>query len=235
MAIVAITPFEGDKVFGDFCYSGDITSLASGKKEIIASFIGANSFNISGLGCILNTEDPNDALILKCIQEGREIAPFFTAKKDGTRGPSQRFKIKDNEKDAQAFIKQRGEKKAVEDFIETLKESGRLRNFALIFGIVGSDSVVYANLLKMCDDENQRKILAKHVYHNDRGIIELLHIAMQDGNSAEKTGVYKLPNGMYYMNDVPMGLGLDQAVTFLKREESEGIYQALKDAYLKPE
>lgn len=233
MSIVAIEPFEGDKVFGDFSYSGEITKLNNGKREVIASFVGANAFNISGLGCILDTNDENDALLLKCIQEGREIASFFNYKPDGTRGASQRFRIRDNEAEAKAYIKRREEKKAVEDFIETLKNSGKLKGFGLIFGLSGSEGIVYANLLKMCDEPNERKKLAKHVYHNDRAMIELIHLAMQDGDQANQKGVYRQPNGMYYINDVPMGLGIDQTVSFLKKEEE--IYQALKENYLKQE
>lgn len=230
--IVAIEPFPTDKVYGDFSYSGDVHKMNGGKKEKFDSFLGAQALNISGLGCILDLDDPDQERIYKAITEGLEIKHAFSYKTDGKRGASQRFRIRDEEKEVEEFIKLRSSKKKLEEDIDAMKESGKLKNFALVLGVSGSENVVYANVLKMLDTPEGIKKVSKYINHNDRQVIELIHLAISKGNANEKEGVWKAKNEMYYINDVPMGLGLDQAVAFLKKEENANLYQALKDSIL---
>lgn len=232
MSFVTIIPLD-ERIFGDFSYSGEVHKESS-RKTKIASYLGAKSFNMPGMGCILNLDDPEEKMMYDCITEGYELKPFFVGKPDGTRGSSQRFKIEDQQADAAAYLANRKKKKELEKFIDGLKDK-RLMNFALIMGLSGSEEMVRSQLLMMLDsdDDREREKLAKYVYHKDRNILELLHVAKLEGKPTEKQGVYKTGQGLYYFNDIPMGLGEDAAVAFLKADKNSEIYQALKDAYFR--
>lgn len=229
---VTIVPLD-DRIFGDFSYSGVVHKFSDRKVEI-AKYLGVRSFNMPGMGCLLNLEDPDEKKMYDCITEGYELRPFFIGNPNGSRGSSQRFKIEDQQADATAYLENRKKKKELEKFIDGLKDK-RLMNFGMIMGLSGSEEMVRSQLLMMLDseDEKDREKLSKYVYHKDRNILELLHIARAEGKPSEKQGVYKTGQGLYYFNDIPMGLGEDAAIAFLKADKNSEIYQALKDAYFR--
>lgn len=222
--IIEIVPKPGLKVTGNYRHSGPITHKET--RQVIHEFMGATPFQIPGDGCVLDLQDPDQKLIYDCIINGREVAAFF--------GPGKRFQIVDHQKQDREQIEFVMRRSKVHKYLESLLDEKRIIPFGKIIGVYGNtEESTYAKLLLYSDKKEGCEKIERWYKHADREIAILIQLALEQGDSDEKTGLYKKPGSeLYYWGQAQVGIGEQAVVGWLKNPDNKDVYEAMKSKFI---
>jgi len=234
--LVVVKPIH-KHVWGDFTVSGALKG--KDKKPIWDEDLQADGKTIaprtvafSGTGILLDLENEEHQKMYKLMTEEKACAPRFLPNPNGSKNATQRFTIENVIEKATTYLASRERKAEVETFITTVaKDEGALKRFALCFGLKGDVSVIKANLYQMIDSDKLRPKLAELINNIDRPMIELVNVALSEGDSANKKGLTKDGREMFFWNEIPLALGMNELIAYLKNEKNADLYAAIKEMH----
>jgi hypothetical protein len=221
---VHIKPIKKLKVFGDSFFSGTLID-SNGKKH---DHKGRKIFTIPGMGVMLNLDRPADKEFYEKVS-GPTLKRLFNPKNK----LAYRFDIIDMNKDADDYLAKEDVKTDLKSMVMKLTEL-ELKTIGFFFKMGSDLKIIKAGLYKKIDgDKNSREAVANFLQHVDRKLLEYVYHGLSEGDAASKKGLWKNATGLHYYEDVPIGIGEDSVVAFLKQTNDDAvlIYEVLKTNY----
>ena len=184
---------------------------------------------IHGLGTLLDMSNPEHRKLYAIFLLSDQFKGVISESKSNKYGPNSRFYFENHEMEAQKYLASLEVKNQIIDQVRGLNPQA-LQRIATWFSLGGSETLKKATLLKMADTEDGRKKLGEILLSPDRDLLELIAVAETKGNITKKEGLYKNgQTGVYYWNDLALGLGRGAAIAYLKANFE--LQSAIKELY----
>lgn len=221
---VHIKPRKGAKVVGDATFRG-IYFDSDGK----ALDYKKKAFVIPGNGMVYDPTTPEGKVVHAMIT-CKALRPVFNP----SAKIRYRFDIVNLQKDAADYLK--NDELKTDYKSQVMKMSAmEIRTVGYMFKLGTDEQLVKAGLYKMIDSPDKNKMLQVGQFLNSpsRQLLMWVFFALFRGDAGNKKGLYKDKAGLYYYNEIPIGLGEDNLLAWIKRdaEDSNTVYNILKNEY----
>ena len=187
------------------------------------------TLGIHGLGTMLDMANPDHRQLFAIYSLSDQFKGVISESKSKKYGPTSRFYFQNDELEAVKYLAGLEAKNNLVDMIRS-SSAIELDRIAVFIKVAGSETLKKATLLKMTETEDGRKKLAEILLSPDRELLELIVVAETHGNITKKEGLYvNKQTGVYYWNDISIGLGRATVVAHLKSNIE--LQSAMKQLY----
>jgi len=187
---------------------------------------------IPAVGRMLDLNKEYDDIYLKIIKGNDDLNNLFQP------GPGQRFKFVDSEMDAETYLISLENKMSMIATIQNLKETGEdgaIIQAGRALGLAGSPNVILVQMFKNCEIESELIKMSEYFMSPDREVLDVIHVALENGDRETKKGLYKAANGIFKYNNITIGATMEEVVLWLKNDENIGAYLELKKLIAVPD
>ena len=204
------------------------------KTKVLLDASGSNHISIPPEGMLLQLDgtQPRHTEIFNAIKGNANLRALIGMDEEHLGG--QRFYMHEQEKVDAKQIVINDDKHKLRSEIYGLIDS-RVIIFGKLFGLTGQANSVKNRLIDMVDNDpiKTREIL-NYLNHPDRTMIEVIHGALEYGDSTKKEGLY-IVGGHYYFNGSVLSADITEVVSFFKMKENQETYIYLKSKVFEEE